>query len=375
MMMRRSVLAGLVAGIWCIPGPCLAQPALPPEMAAKAATNYQRYCALCHGPDRAGYANDDAPSLKSRQLFAAGFPLDIYNAVAYGRRGTAMAAYLDELGGPLSQAEIGQLLVWLLSMVVQEKGEFPIDAVMDPEVRNRPVAGDIDRGREIFAAECTQCHGPNGQGGTAPAVGNPVFLANSTDAFIRHSIANGREDTPMAAYAGVLSVQDIDAVTAFLRSRATGWSKPSRFVSPPVSVPAPPVNPEGASPSFDLRDGLYVTVDDLHAGLADGRKVILLDARVMSAWASGHIPGAFPAPYYADEAALLEAVPHDGTWIVVYCECPRAAAEQVVKRLRTQGMAHTAVLYEGFHGWAAKGFPVEVGLTTGPGTEQADNSK
>lgn len=34
-----------------------------------ASTNYQRYCALCHGEDRQGHINDHAPSLRSKAYF------------------------------------------------------------------------------------------------------------------------------------------------------------------------------------------------------------------------------------------------------------------------------------------------------------------
>ena len=40
--------------------------------AKKAADNYQRYCALCHGKDREGHVNDHAPSLRSRSLLESG---------------------------------------------------------------------------------------------------------------------------------------------------------------------------------------------------------------------------------------------------------------------------------------------------------------
>ena len=57
---------------------------------AAAAADYQTYCALCHGADRQGYVNDNAPSLRSESLLRSGFPWPILNTIAYGRRGRPM---------------------------------------------------------------------------------------------------------------------------------------------------------------------------------------------------------------------------------------------------------------------------------------------
>ncbi len=65
------------------------------------------------------------------------------------------------------------------------------------------------------------------------------------------------------------------------------------------------------------------------------------------------------------ERAASRAMParlwRHGTWIVAYCECPRAAADSVVKRLREAGFENTAVLYEGIQGWVSLGYPVFAG--------------
>ena len=65
---RSALLAALVA-VASLPPPAVGaearapSPALTPAESAAAASDYQRYCALCHGADREGHANDAAPSL------------------------------------------------------------------------------------------------------------------------------------------------------------------------------------------------------------------------------------------------------------------------------------------------------------------------
>lgn len=166
----------------------------------------------------------------------------------------------------------------------------------------------------------------------------------------------------MPAFREKLQPTEIDAVTAFLRSRAGGWS-----VEKPVyrAPPAPDnyvLNPDSPDPEFELKDDRYVLSKDLYQAMQDKRKLMLLDTRVSSMWQMAHIEGAVPIPYYYDDFdALVPDLPTDGTWIVSYCECPRAAAESVDRKLRAQGFKNTAVLWEGIQGWVSLGYPVSMG--------------
>lgn len=319
--------------------------------AAAAASDYQRYCALCHGADREGHANDAAPSLKSKSLLESGWPRSIHHAIAYGRPGTPMGGYLDEVGGPMSAADVVRLTRWL----GDTGGVAPI--AMSPE----PVTGSAARGADVYAVHCASCHGSDGEGGEGTALGNAAMLALTDDAFLRHAIVEGRQDTPMPAFAGTLDDTAIDDVVAFVRSRAAGWEKPAPADAPPA-LDALVLNPGAPAPVFELADDLYVSAADLRRELDAGREMVLIDTRVPSVWRLGHIRGAMPLPYYSG-ADVLAKLPRDGTWIVAYCECPRAAAESVVRKLRAEGMLSTAVLYEGFQGWLAGGHPIVTGAT------------
>jgi mono/diheme cytochrome c family protein/rhodanese-related sulfurtransferase len=324
---------------------------LTPEETTRAESSYQRYCSLCHGRDREGHANDAAPSLKSRSLLESGWPRSIFDAIAYGRPGTPMGGYLVDVGGPLQREDIGLLTRWL----GETAGVPPLPLSHDA------VAGDARQGARVYAENCASCHGRDGQGGEGTALGNPAMLALNSDAFLRHAIVHGRQDTPMPAFAGTLPDARIDDVVAFLRSRASGWKKPAPVATPP-ELATMVLNPGRAAPTFELRDGLYVSADELARELKAKKSMVLLDTRVPSVWRLGHIAGAAPLPYYSG-AEVLAKLPRDGTWIVAYCECPRAAAESVVTRLRAEGFASTAVLYEGFQGWLAKGHPIVAGAT------------
>ncbi|MBW8367089.1 MAG: c-type cytochrome [Arenimonas sp.] len=347
-------LCAFVTAALLAAAPALAQNAMPPlmpEESAAAAARYQQYCALCHSPDRSGYANDHAPSLKSPQLFEAGFPYVIAEAIAYGRPGTPMGAYHEEVGGPLTRTEIRQLTRWLGEQAAATPVELPDGAV----------AGDVALGAKVYADSCASCHGAQGEGGTGTALGNATMLALTPDSFIRHTIENGRDGTPMLAFRDSLSREQIDGVTAFIRSRSSGWTVPEVKRHTPPALDAYIINKDASAPEFTLTDGLYVSAAELDRELKARKRMVLLDTRVTSMWERAHIEGSVPGPYYASREEVMANLPTDGTWIVAYCECPRAAAESVVRKLREGGVQNTAVLWEGIQGWVSLGYPVVSG--------------
>jgi len=356
--MKPTRLAAL-CGLLFAAGQLLAfeAPPLTPEETTAASADYQKYCALCHGADRQGNVNDHAPSLRTETLMRTGFPEFILFTIAYGRRGTPMGAYFEEVGGPMNNDELYRLTRWLKEQVDVEAIDLPTE----------PIRGDLQRGQQVYTEHCVTCHGAEGEGISAPAIGNPALLALASDAFLRHTIEHGRDGTEMAAWGDVLPTADIDAVTAFLRSRETHWEHVKPVLQPPPMAEQYVLNPASEAPEFRLKDGLYVMAEDLNRALQEKRRMVVLDTRVTSMWQIAHIEGAVPIPYYHDGiAGLKEDLPTDGTWIVSYCECPRAAAESVTRKLRAAGFQHTAVLYEGIQGWISLGYPVFVGELAEP---------
>lgn len=323
------------------------------EQAKVAEANYQKYCVLCHGKDRQGHVNDHAPSLRSRSLFESGVPHAVLRPIQYGREGTPMGGYLDEVGGPMTLDETWNLTYWLFEMSGADR----------VRLSTKPVLGDIKQGEQIYQKECAACHGAKGEGVTGPALGNQSALAHNTDEVIRYAIRHGRQETPMKAYADILSEQEIDNVTAFIRSRADGWQQKKPILK---KMPTPDqyiINPEGGPPNFEFSEGRYVYAKQLNAALEAGKKIVLLDTRVPSVWQTAHIEGSIPFPYYADLDETVKDLPKD-VQIVAYCSCPRAAADHVVNQLRARGFNNTATLHEGIFGWMYQGFPVTRGDTS-----------
>ncbi|WJG10272.1 c-type cytochrome [Aliiglaciecola sp. LCG003] len=317
------------------------------EQAARAQANYQKYCSLCHGADREGHANDHAPSLRAKSLFESGVPHAILRPMSYGRIGTAMAGYLDEMGGPMTLDETWDLTYWLFWQSGAER----------VKLSENPVMGDAEKGALIYQQNCATCHGKDGEGINAPALGNQSALTHNKDEFIRYAIEKGREGTPMVSFANKLTAAEIDNVTAFIRSRAKGVEMEQTVLH---AMPTPDqyiLNPNNGDPEFTLTDDIYVSSDDLYAAIKAKKKMILLDTRVPSVWQRGHIEGSVPFPYYTDLDDKITDLPKD-VYLVGYCSCPRAATEHIFNQLRERGYEKTAVLYEGIFGWMNLGYPV-----------------
>lgn len=325
----------------------------PPPPAAKegGAELYARYCALCHGADREGYAADYAPSLRSPELMGTAPGGYVWTAIAYGRPGTAMAAFAESQGGPLSPAAQRELYDWL----------FEASGVERNPIEDAVVPGDATRGATVYAANCAECHGADGEGGTGTALANPVFLATANDAFMRDTIRRGRTGTPMVGFADRLPADDIDAVVAFLRSRTVGWDAPAPTrVQPPDPANAI-LNPDAVPARLDHRDERFVSAASVAQALKRGERLVLLDARAVSDWQRTHLPGALPVPFYDGVDGIVPHLPDDGTPIVAYCACPHAASGRVVDALVERGFEAARILDEGVLHWAAQGYPLALG--------------
>ncbi len=107
----------------------------------------------------------------------------------------------------------------------------------------RPTAADVPITPDevadfdaLFSTNCAGCHGPNGRGGAALALADPVYLAIVDDATLRRVASNGIPGTSMTAFAqsagGMVTDKQIDVIVKGIRSR---WGKPDvlRGANPP----------------------------------------------------------------------------------------------------------------------------------------------
>jgi len=189
------------------------------EFAAAGATLYGTFCAACHGPAGEGrkypgmpvfpaIANADFLSLASDEFITA--------TVTHGRPGRRMPAWGDKEGG-LRPDEIRAVVDFVRGL-----GDG-IAAAHDPKPA-RWASGDLALGSRLFAAYCSGCHGPTGEGGEALALNNRVLLGSATDTYLAETIRRGRLGTLMQSFEQpstahpALSAGDIEALVTFIRT-------------------------------------------------------------------------------------------------------------------------------------------------------------
>ncbi len=314
---------------------------------ARGARLYGKHCALCHGENGEGYAADNASALGNQDFLVSVNDKFLWWSIANGRPGTPMAAHTKRYGGPLDDRDIDSLVALIRSWQKEEAAEI------SPE----PIIGNPGLGRSAFIKSCVDCHGDQGQGVTAISLNNPEFLAMASDGQIRWAILHGRRGTPMAAFDDQLPEETINDLVVLIRS----WQ---RDVTKRVEEPDLPefqdvvFNANGPSPEFSLREGRYVSAEQLDAAMRKESRLILLDARPTSDWHLGHIPGAVSAPAH-DADSIIVRLPQDDTWIVSYCACPHKYSDELTDKLRSAGFQNTAVLDEGVAWWQEEGYPIE----------------
>ena len=172
-------------------------------------------CAGCHGNDAEGATG---PQLSN--------PLFLHNAndvmlrewIANGKNGTEMLGFRKGGQGiaELSERQIEDLVTFLRSL--ESKGEGEINRLA------RSPHGRPEKGLDLFAKNCSGCHGPRGEGASGPALSNPNFLRFASDGFLMASMALGRTNTEMRpvkrgpqSLIG-LSSDEVNDVLAYIRS-------------------------------------------------------------------------------------------------------------------------------------------------------------
>jgi mono/diheme cytochrome c family protein len=103
---------------------------------------------------------------------------------------------------------------------------FPLFRFYEPaqraDAREAQVGYLAAEGGELFETNCSECHGRDGSGAIAPAVGSKEFLESVDDSQITQLTALGIPGTEMVAYSndlgGPLTSQEITAITVYLRS-------------------------------------------------------------------------------------------------------------------------------------------------------------
>jgi mono/diheme cytochrome c family protein len=190
---------------------------------------FVRNCSPCHGALAQGVS---APALRDNPFIRSVNDQAVFATIADGRPGTAMPAWLQANGGPLTERQINSVVAFLRT--IQNVPMLPTATPLPPEPTETPappnaptpeparpsnpggpgpavtLKGDAARGKPLFGTYCAACHGPEGvmgvpnpdsDDGSVPPLNpidptiasqDPKVFATHIDLFIEHgSVPSG----------------------------------------------------------------------------------------------------------------------------------------------------------------------------------------
>ena len=191
------------------------------EFTSDGATLFGAFCSGCHGREGQGHRVPGMafPSVANPDFLAVAPDQLIVESILRGRPGRRMRAWGDGSTG-LNAGNVSAIVTHLRTL-----------AGVAPPADSRParwVNGDLAIGERFYAATCSGCHGPNGEGGDGPALNNPVLQEFATDTYLIETIARGRRGTAMVPFLEpspvhrTFSQSEIEDVVTFIRS----WRAP-----------------------------------------------------------------------------------------------------------------------------------------------------
>jgi len=125
------------------------------------------------------------------------------------------------------ERSLNRYLAWGLVFIVLLLAGFIAYRVREPTLRKDALrsqtASYTDIGRQLFAANCAQCHGSEAAGGgTAPTLNSHEFLQATTDDQISALVSGGVSGTEMPAwsldYGGTMTAEQVRQLVTYLRS-------------------------------------------------------------------------------------------------------------------------------------------------------------
>jgi mono/diheme cytochrome c family protein len=174
---------------------------------------YSQNCSGCHGVD----GKKGPGRILNDAVYLAVIPRDaLKDVIVNGRSGTAMPAWAENEGGPLTSKQVDALVDgiegWKKPVSAPPGAELPSYAESKP--------GDPVNGKRLFVRGCYACHGP---GAFVGPVTDPSYLTLSSNQNLRTSIIVGRLDLGMPNYRALnaghpLNDQDVSDLVAYLVS-------------------------------------------------------------------------------------------------------------------------------------------------------------
>jgi mono/diheme cytochrome c family protein len=186
-----------------------------------AISTYASSCVACHGAD--GFGTAIAPALNDPTVREKSVD-ELTRTLTFGSAGTLMAGWSNQLTPEQISGMVTLIGRW---------DEIPSGAIPAPDVPIATTAESIALGANLYAANCSSCHGPDGQGTPrAPALNVKSFLTETNDQAIELIVTGGVPGTAMPAWGDRMIAANIQAIVGFIRQ----WEP----TAPEVAVPTRP---------------------------------------------------------------------------------------------------------------------------------------
>ena len=192
----------------------------PPSEIKNFAQLYNTNCRACHSN---GQTLGASISMNNPPYLAV-VPREVmHKVIAEGIAGTEMPAYSTKAGGMLTDEQVNILVEGIYHWA---KGhEAPADNLPPYSA----ALGDAERGESIFAQDCANCHGSDGEGvkGKAGSVVDAAFLGLVSDQYLRTVVIVGRPELGMPGFREYvpgkpMTPEEISDVVAWLASHRQG---------------------------------------------------------------------------------------------------------------------------------------------------------
>lgn len=178
---------------------------------AAGASMFKVYCSQCHGSGAQG--GPGYPNLNDDDWLWGGDLESIYTTIAFGIRNdqsdNARVSQMPSFGadGILDSGQITDVANYVLSLSGQEHD-----------------AKAAERGKAIFADNCSACHGDDGKGGRdfgAPNLTDPIWLYGGTEKDIVDQVTKPRHGV-MPSWIGRLGEVRVKELAVYIHSLGGG---------------------------------------------------------------------------------------------------------------------------------------------------------
>ncbi len=204
--------------------------ALPDGATLQAAiTIYAGQCVACHGAD--GLGTGIAPPINDPEVRVKNVD-ELNRTITYGNAGSLMAGWSNVL----VPEEISAMVT-----LIQRWNEVPLGAIPAPDVPIPTTEESLALGAQLFSANCSRCHGPEGQGKPiAPSLNVKSFLTGTSDLALQQIVTLGVPGTAMPAWGDRMSDAEIQAIVGFIRQWEATAPEVAQPLGPPSGMGGPP---------------------------------------------------------------------------------------------------------------------------------------